>query len=175
MGAFRRVSCRRRATYVIEKSGNCLSYKVIMPRHLRQSLLRTYLEGIGGGHLCFEKTYLKLKERFHWPRIKEDTKLLCYNCMRCGARKCTNHALRATLLPMEAGFPFELNAMEIVGPDSEDAAQQSLLVGRHRLLYSLAWGFRSWASRRALCGDKTGIWRDWPLRCTIFHPQWSRH
>ena len=101
---------------LIEKSGDCVSSRVIPPKHLRQDLLRTYHEGIGGGHLGFEKTYLKLKERFYWPKMKEDTKLMCYNCMRCGARKCTNHALRAALVPMAAGFPFERIAMDIVGP-----------------------------------------------------------
>ena len=90
--------------------------KIIVPRHLRQDLLIKYHEGIGGGHLGFEKTYIKLKERFYWPRMKIEAKLTCANCIRCGARKITTHALKGTLSQMAAGFPFERIAMDIVGP-----------------------------------------------------------
>ena len=74
-----------------EKSETTLITKIIPPRHLRQELLIKYHEGIGGGHLGFEKTFVKLKERFYWPRMKEEAKLACANCVRCGARKITTH------------------------------------------------------------------------------------
>jgi len=48
--------------------------------------------------------------------MKEETKLFCYNCERCGARKVTNHVLRGALTSMASGFPFERIAMDIVGP-----------------------------------------------------------
>ena len=99
-----------------EKSETTLIFKIILPRHLRQELLIKYHEGIGGKHLGFEKTFVKLKERFYWPRMKEEAKLACANCVRCGARKITTHALKETLTSMAAGFPFERIAMDIVGP-----------------------------------------------------------
>ena len=52
-----------------EKSGMTLSTKIIPPRHLRQEILIKYHEGIGGGHLGFEKTFVKLKERFYLPHM----------------------------------------------------------------------------------------------------------
>ena len=99
-----------------EKSGMASISKIILPRHLRQELLIKYHEGIGGGHLGFEKIFVKLKERFYWPRMKEEAKLACANCVRCGVRKITTHALKGTLTSMAAGFPFERIAMDIVGP-----------------------------------------------------------
>ena len=90
--------------------------KIILPRQLRQEILIKYHEGIGGGHLGFEKTFIKLKERFYWPRMKEEAKLACTNCVCCGARKITTHALKGTLTSMAAGFPFERIAMDIVEP-----------------------------------------------------------
>ena len=101
---------------IIEKSSDNLTSRIVPPKHLRQELLRSYHEGIGGGHLGLEKTYAKLKERFYWPRMKEDARLACYNCARCGARKCTNHASHGVLVTIAAGFPFERIAMDIVGP-----------------------------------------------------------
>ena len=78
-----------------EKSGmTSSSSKIIPPRHLRQQILIKYHEGIGGGRLGFEKTFVKLKERFYWPRMKEEAILACANCVRCGARKITTHALK---------------------------------------------------------------------------------
>ena len=67
---------------------------MIPPRQLRQEILINYHENIGGGHLGFEKTFIKLKERFYWPRMKEEAKLACENCVRCGARKITTRAKR---------------------------------------------------------------------------------
>ena len=83
---------------------------------MRQEILINYHEGIGGGHLGFKKTFIKLKERFYWPRMKEEAKLVCANCVRCGARKITTHALKGRLTSMAAGFPFERIAIHIVGP-----------------------------------------------------------
>ena len=48
--------------------------------------------------------------------MKEEAKLSCANCVCCGARKITTHALKGTLTSMAAGFPFESIAMDIVGP-----------------------------------------------------------
>ena len=70
-----------------EKSGMTSSLRIIPPRQLRQEILIKYHEGIGGGHLGFEKTFIKLKERFYWPCMKEEAKLACANCVRCGSRK----------------------------------------------------------------------------------------
>ena len=44
--------------------------KVIVPKQLRPELILKYHEGMGGGHLGFEKTLIKIKERFYWPRMK---------------------------------------------------------------------------------------------------------
>ena len=90
--------------------------KVIVPKQLRQELILKYHEGIGGGHLGFEKALIKIKKRFYWPRMKEDVKLACANCTRCGARKITTHALKRAMTPMAAGFQWERIAMDIVGP-----------------------------------------------------------
>ena len=92
------------------------SSRIIPPRQLRQELLIKYHEGIGGGHLSFENSFVKLKEQFYWPRMKEEAKLACAKCVRCGARKITTHALKETLTSMAAGFPFERIAIEIFGP-----------------------------------------------------------
>ena len=64
-----------------------------------------YHKGIGGTHLGFEKNFIKLKERFYWPGMKEEAKLVCANCVRCGARKITTHELKGTFTSMAAGFP----------------------------------------------------------------------
>ena len=48
-----------------EKSGmTSSSSKIIPPRHLRQEILIKYHEGIGGGHLGFEKLLLSSKNDF---------------------------------------------------------------------------------------------------------------
>ena len=99
-----------------EKSGMTASSKIIPPRHLCKEIFIKYHEGIGGRHLGFNKTSVKLKERFYWPRMKEEAKQACANCVRCGARKIITHALKGTLTTIAAGFPFVRIAMDIVGP-----------------------------------------------------------
>jgi len=63
------------------------SAKIIPPTNIREEIIDNYHAGVGGGHLAFEKTYLKIKDRFYWPNMKEDIKVRCYSCKRCGARK----------------------------------------------------------------------------------------
>ena len=92
------------------------SSKIISPRYMRQEISIKYQEGIGGGLLGFEKTFIELKKRFYWLRMKEESKLVCANCVRCGARKITIHLLKGTLISMATGFPFERIAMNIVKP-----------------------------------------------------------
>ena len=48
--------------------------------------------------------------------MKVKAKLACTNCVRCGARKITTHAIKETLTSMAEGFPFERIEMDIVGP-----------------------------------------------------------
>ena len=66
--------------------------------------------------LALRKTFVKLKERFYWPRMKEEAKLTCVNCVSCGARKITTHELKGTITSIAADFPFNRISMDIVGP-----------------------------------------------------------
>ena len=113
MGAVRELIVTDGLLCLINKEGRA---KVIVPKQLRDELIRKYHEGMGGGHLCFEKSLIKIKERFYWPHMKEDVRLACANCTRCGAHKITTHDLKGAMTPMSAGFPWERIAMDIVGP-----------------------------------------------------------
>ena len=48
--------------------------------------------------------------------MTEEPKLACANCVRCGARKITTHALKGTLTSMAAESLFERIAINIVRP-----------------------------------------------------------
>ena len=73
-------------------------------------------EGVGGGHLGVEKSVAKLKERFYWPRHYNNVKKWCANCSSCLARKTSTPHNRAPLQPVRVTYPFEIVAVDIMGP-----------------------------------------------------------
>ena len=67
---------------------------------LRTKILQSLHESTLGGHSGVQNTYLRVKQLFHWPRLKADVKefvLACDTCRRC---KYKNMASPGLLQPL---------------------------------------------------------------------------
>ena len=92
----------------------------VVPEHQRQLLLIQYHDGILGGHLSPRKTLSRLKIKYFWPSIIEDTKKWCKTCKICLTRKGTSKPIKVPLTPIPSPVaPMEMTAMDILGPFKE--------------------------------------------------------
>ena len=58
------------------------------------------------GHLGVAKTSEKIKERFQWPGLQEDTKLFVSPCPECQKRSGTPKKHQHSLVEWQARYPF---------------------------------------------------------------------
>ncbi len=52
---------------------------VVVPTHLKASVMKMFHDHIFSGHLAFEKTWSKIKSRFYWPQMHTDIKTWQYH------------------------------------------------------------------------------------------------
>ena len=75
--------------------------------------------GVISGHLGGQKMLEQLKDRFYWPYMSEDVKHWCKMCPVCATKKSPNANNRASMQPMQAGYPLQIVAVDITGPFPE--------------------------------------------------------
>lgn len=91
-------------------------WKIAVPETLRQGVIHNCHGTPWAGHPGVERTCLRVKMRYFWPRLNADVKEYVRHCKQCAERKTPNN-LKAPLTPApEPNEPFELVSMDIVGP-----------------------------------------------------------
>nr|VZI33480.1 unnamed protein product [Spirometra erinaceieuropaei] len=68
------------------------------------------------GHVGHVKTEAAVRQRFWWPRLREQVSIFCNPCPMCATFKGPNPRRRAPLQPMATGFPFERVGIDVIGP-----------------------------------------------------------
>ena len=68
------------------------------------------------GHLGVEKTVDKLRQRFYWFGLREDTEIHIQSCITCQQCKNPPKKAKAPLHNVKTGYPFEKLGIDIVGP-----------------------------------------------------------
>ena len=115
--------------------------QLIVPKCLREEMLRQLHEGPVGGHFGEDKTLHRLRERFYWPGHQKDVASWCRTCKDCAARKGPAPKRRAPLTPIKVGSPLQMVAMDFLGPfvESEEGYRYILVVGDHFTKYMSAY------------------------------------
>uniref|UniRef100_A0A3B1JTM8 Gypsy retrotransposon integrase-like protein 1 n=1 Tax=Astyanax mexicanus TaxID=7994 RepID=A0A3B1JTM8_ASTMX len=91
-------------------------FQVVIPRALRDSVLRGVHGSPGAGHIGVTKTLKRLRQRFYWPGCRADVELFVHCCDVCAAKKGPARAPRAPLHPYQCGGPMEQVAVDVLGP-----------------------------------------------------------
>ncbi|KAL6466836.1 hypothetical protein MHYP_G00246400 [Metynnis hypsauchen] len=91
-------------------------FQVVIPRSLRDSVLRGVHGSPGAGHFGVTKTLKRLRQRFYWPGCRADVELFVHCCDVCAAKKGPSRAPRAPLHPYQCGGPMERVAVDVLGP-----------------------------------------------------------
>jgi hypothetical protein len=72
--------------------------------------------GAVSGHLGSEKMLSILKERYYWPGHYKDIQDLVSNCRSCATRRRPVPKQHAPLQTIQAGYPMQIVAVDIMGP-----------------------------------------------------------
>ena len=109
------VLCRRYES----PNDNSSVIQLLVPRKLREEVLKDLHEGSMAGHLGVHKTLNRVKERFYWPGYHDDVYNWCKSCSVCARVKSPAPRARAPLHSVKVGYPMRLVAVDILGPFPE--------------------------------------------------------
>ena len=141
--------------------------QLVVPRALRDGVLGELHAGVvgghlgeAGGHLGEAKVLDQLRRRFYWPGYSRSVRDWCRTCGTCATRKSGVPKNRAPLQTIQAGYPMQIIAADIMGPLPESEAGNSyiLVVGDY---------FTRWMEAFPIPNQEAvTVARSWWMRCT---------
>lgn len=91
--------------------------QLVVPRKLRNRVMKLAHESLMGGHLACKRTVHKVLTEFYWPGVHSDVKRFCQSCDACQRTVPKGKIMRAPLGKMPLiEVPFQRVAVDIVGP-----------------------------------------------------------
>ena len=114
-----------------DDSGKASWMQLVVPRALRDEVMEEIHSGVTGGHLGEERTTHQLRQRFYWPGFFQDIRNFLRTCATCATRKSKAPKPRAPLQTIQAGYPMQTVAVDIMGPlpESDSGNSYILVVG----------------------------------------------
>ncbi|KAI3374420.1 hypothetical protein L3Q82_006249 [Scortum barcoo] len=94
-------------------------WQIVVPRALRETVLKASHGTAGAGHFGVSKTLRRLQQGFYWGQLRRDVQDFCRRCDLCTAHKGPPDQSRAQLPSSAAaavGAPMERVAVDIMGP-----------------------------------------------------------
>lgn len=96
--------------------GNDISWKLVVPKTLRNDVMLQLHDNATAGHLGVKKTLMRIQERFYWCGYHKDVESWCRQCDICNSRKNPPKKRKAPMQRYVVGVPMERMAMDIMGP-----------------------------------------------------------
>ena len=91
--------------------------QLAVPQVLRQEIMRLQHDELLSGHLGFNKTYERMREKYWWPNMWTTVKEYVLSCPECQQRKSSRQKPFGLMTPITGvSRPFEKVACDIVGP-----------------------------------------------------------
>jgi len=92
------------------------SMQLVLTRTLQSEVLHSAHDSSTGGHLGIDKTYSKLKGKFHWYKMKDGVKVHIRSCEKCLRRKRPSKMPKSPLTEYTVGFPLDRISTDVTGP-----------------------------------------------------------
>ena len=92
-----------------------LLQQIVLPSRTHEVLLACHLSLIAR-HLGNAKTSEKIKQRFYWPGLQEDTKLFISRCPECQERSGPPKKCHHSLVEWQASYLFHHIGNDFMGP-----------------------------------------------------------
>ena len=120
----------------------------ILPLSITHEILAACHSSSTAGYLGVAKTSEKIKQRFYWPGLQEDTKLFVSRCAECQKRSSSPEKYHHSLVECKASCPFQHIGIDFMGP-------LPLSIGNEHILV-IDDHFKNWYEAKAL-PDQTAV------------------
>ena len=97
-------------------AGDKVIKQLVVPKTLREPILRELHSTITAGHFGVAKTIGRVRERFYWVNCRRDVQEWCHRCDVCAERKGPPRKQRGPMKQYIVGSPMECLALDIFGP-----------------------------------------------------------
>lgn len=106
-----------------------LTWKIVVPKELRKSILYENHDAPTAGHLGVFKTYQRLKRYYYWPKMRMDIATYVKHCKTCQSIK-TDPAKPTGLMGERRGVdtPWRMIAADLMGPFPRSLSGQKYLL-----------------------------------------------
>jgi len=102
---------------------------IVLPSHLKPSVLQEMHDAPISGHLGIFKTYQKIATRFYWRKMRQEIKAYVRSCHPCQLRKNPKRKPYGLLQPMPVPeAPFTTIALDLVGPFNRSTSQMKYII-----------------------------------------------
>ncbi|KAL1272916.1 hypothetical protein QQF64_028778 [Cirrhinus molitorella] len=91
-------------------------WQVVVPRSLREGVIRSAHGTVGSGHFGVSKTLKRVRQGFYWGLVRRDVEDFCRRCDECTARKGPPGRSLAPLQQFPVGGPMQRVGVDILGP-----------------------------------------------------------
>ena len=117
----------------IKNKGGESRFQYVVPVEDREKILRSLHDSPMVGHLAWDKTIERFRERFYWPRSYMEVVEHVNGCEVCQQAKSTPDNTQP-LTPIRVTEPFELVTIDIIGsilPAREKGNKYILVMADH--------------------------------------------
>ena len=97
-------------------NANDVELQLVVPKSLRDTVLRQAHDCVTSGHFGISKTLAKVKQGFYWIGCRNDVKAWCKQCDLSNSRKGPKRREKAQLQIYQVGSPMERIAIDVLGP-----------------------------------------------------------
>ena len=111
-----------------ETADNQVVLQQVVPPSKTQEILSACHSSPTAGHLGVAKTSEKIKQRFYWPGLQEDTKLFVSRCPECQKRSDPPKKYHHSLVEWQASYPFHHIGIGFMGPLAMSNGNRHILV-----------------------------------------------
>ncbi|UYV84587.1 hypothetical protein LAZ67_X002728, partial [Cordylochernes scorpioides] len=142
---------------------------LVVPRHLRQELLKNFHDSPTAGHLGFTKTYDRIRKKYYWPGMYRTVRKYVAHCSDCQRRKHQPQLPSGHLQPIPVPeVAFEKVVMDLLGrfPTSEGGNRWIIHGAPRELITDRGRNFTS-----SMISDLNNQCRITHRKTTAYHPQ----
>ena len=85
-----------------------LTWKLVVPAHVRSGILKTFHDDSTAGHLGISKTWRRIRALYFWPSLYRDVKRYVLSCDSCQRNKLDRKGPHGVLMTPDLDLtPFE--------------------------------------------------------------------